>query len=193
MNYQEIINNHYSLVEASAGTGKTYTIEQLFLLLIKQGVKVNELVVITFTNKSTSELKHRLRAKLQSNKEDTLCQEALLNWSQNSISTIHSFCHSVLNDLPFETRGLVASSYGSFDYTDVVNAFIAEELFQKYKEESQWLELSSQKSLSDFHKNIIIILERCHSSDVFELDIDSGCTEKLHHLWSSLKIVITLL
>ena len=49
-----------NLIEASAGTGKTYTITGLFLrLLLEKKLSVNEILVVTFTESATEELKDR--------------------------------------------------------------------------------------------------------------------------------------
>ena len=54
-----------SLVEASAGTGKTWTIAALYLrLLLEQGFMPRQIVVSTFTNAAAAELAGRLRGKL---------------------------------------------------------------------------------------------------------------------------------
>lgn len=54
-----------SLVEASAGTGKTWTIGVLFLrLILEQGLSPRQIVVTTFTNAAAAELRERLRARL---------------------------------------------------------------------------------------------------------------------------------
>ncbi|TAN05591.1 MAG: hypothetical protein EPN38_10525 [Rhodanobacteraceae bacterium] len=52
-------------VEASAGTGKTFTIATLYLrLLLERGLKVDEIVVATFTRAAAAELSTRLRERL---------------------------------------------------------------------------------------------------------------------------------
>ena len=54
------------IIEANAGTGKTYTIEGMVLRLILEGnVKIENILVVTFTNKATAELKERIFEKLQ--------------------------------------------------------------------------------------------------------------------------------
>jgi exodeoxyribonuclease V beta subunit len=54
-----------SLVEASAGTGKTWTIAVLYLrLLLERGLGARQVVVTTFTEAAAQELKERLRARL---------------------------------------------------------------------------------------------------------------------------------
>ncbi|MEX0706122.1 MAG: UvrD-helicase domain-containing protein, partial [Nitriliruptoraceae bacterium] len=53
------------LLEASAGTGKTHTITTLVLRLIaEEDVRIDELVVVTFTRAAAAELRGRVRARL---------------------------------------------------------------------------------------------------------------------------------
>ena len=52
------------LIEASAGTGKTYTIANLYLRHIVEGRDVAEVLVVTFTVAATDELRGRIRARL---------------------------------------------------------------------------------------------------------------------------------
>lgn len=53
------------LIEASAGTGKTYTIVGLYLrALIQKQLEVSNLLVVTFTKAATAELKSRVRERL---------------------------------------------------------------------------------------------------------------------------------
>jgi exodeoxyribonuclease V beta subunit len=52
------------LIEASAGTGKTYTIANLYLRHIVAGREVGQVLVVTFTTAATDELRGRIRARL---------------------------------------------------------------------------------------------------------------------------------
>ncbi|MEO5812891.1 MAG: UvrD-helicase domain-containing protein [Rhodanobacter sp.] len=55
-----------SLIEASAGTGKTWTIAVLYLrLLLERELSPRQIVVTTFTDAAAQELHERLRSKLQ--------------------------------------------------------------------------------------------------------------------------------
>ena len=55
------------LIEASAGTGKTYTITSLFLRLIleRPDMDVRRILVVTFTEAATGELRDRVRSRLR--------------------------------------------------------------------------------------------------------------------------------
>ena len=52
------------LIEASAGTGKTYTIAGLYIRLICEGYAVEQILVVTFTEAAAAELKIRIRQRL---------------------------------------------------------------------------------------------------------------------------------
>jgi exodeoxyribonuclease V beta subunit len=61
----ELAGHGRSLVEASAGTGKTWTISALYLrLLLEQQLSPRRIIVSTFTNATAAELGERLRGKL---------------------------------------------------------------------------------------------------------------------------------
>ncbi len=54
-----------NLIEASAGTGKTWNICGLYLrLLLERDLEVQEILVVTFTNAATAELRERVRSRI---------------------------------------------------------------------------------------------------------------------------------
>ncbi len=122
-----------NLIEASAGTGKTYSIAILVLrLVVEQNVSVNKILMVTFTNAAVAELKERIRKVLKeaynysvhkkiNDKSiksiidysasqignDTLQQrlkDAVLLIDELEIMTIHGFCQQTLNEFAFETN-----------------------------------------------------------------------------------------
>jgi exodeoxyribonuclease V beta subunit len=108
-------------IEASAGTGKTYSITLLWLrLIVERNLRVDEILVTTFTNAATAELKDRLLASLrraitaanghaddspeakivaQSTDKDlaSRLESALSNFDLAPIYTIHGFCQSMIS------------------------------------------------------------------------------------------------
>ncbi|HET7314508.1 exodeoxyribonuclease V subunit beta [Salinisphaera sp.] len=53
------------LIEASAGTGKTFSLAGLYLrLIVEQRASVRDILVMTFTRAATQELRERIRARL---------------------------------------------------------------------------------------------------------------------------------
>ena len=59
---QEIVNSNEPriIVEAGAGTGKTYTLTERVKRLLLDGVEPSNMVIITFTRMAAEELKERL-------------------------------------------------------------------------------------------------------------------------------------
>lgn len=53
------------LIEASAGTGKTFTLATLFTrLVVEQGLRIGQILAVTFTDAATQELRKRIRERL---------------------------------------------------------------------------------------------------------------------------------
>jgi len=119
-----------TLVEASAGTGKTYAIAGLYLrLVVETGIPVPAILVVTYTRAATEELRGRIRQRLVDLRQclqhaksdepllrellarlddDTLREQArrrleaaLLAFDEAAIYTIHGFCQRVLADTAF--------------------------------------------------------------------------------------------
>ena len=121
-------SERHHLIEASAGTGKTYTIEHLVIELILQGVPMPKILVVTFTEKATGELKRRIRGLLhkltlfteesEAPTDLNTCwrldetakhrlETALLEIDEASIDTIHAYCNRILNEFAFENGRLL--------------------------------------------------------------------------------------
>lgn len=83
------------LVSAGAGSGKTaIIIERLFQLFLQKDVKIDEVLLITFTNNAASELKDRLYKKLVSNEKT---KELASKIDACEISTFDSFALRIVN------------------------------------------------------------------------------------------------
>jgi len=116
------------LLEASAGTGKTYTLVGILLRLLLEGTidRVDRALVVTFTVAAADELKNRLRKGLQTAiaacegrptndpffaglahhgaRGVRVLRDALDQFDQVAIATIHGFCKRVLDEAAFESR-----------------------------------------------------------------------------------------
>ncbi|MCC6773763.1 MAG: UvrD-helicase domain-containing protein [Gemmatimonadaceae bacterium] len=122
-----------TLVEASAGTGKTFAITRLVLrLLLERRVEsLSRILVVTFTEKATQELVTRIRSVLRLAEQvwsdtppplsDTtadlfalrathgpagrqVVQDALAALDDLAVSTIHGFCQRILSESALESR-----------------------------------------------------------------------------------------
>ena len=60
-----------AVIEASAGTGKTFALIELVLeLMLEEEIPLKSILLVTFTEKATKELKFRLRNKIRKLLED---------------------------------------------------------------------------------------------------------------------------
>lgn len=100
------VRNKNILVSASAGSGKTgVLIQRLVELVTKDGVQLNEILAMTFTNAAAAEMKKRLSseitqliAKSSDEKERNYLNSQLTQLTTAHISTIHSFCLSIIQN-----------------------------------------------------------------------------------------------
>lgn len=122
--------NGRSLIEASAGTGKTWTLTALYArLLLERELSVGQILVVTYTTAATAELRERIRARLAEllalyeggSSTDAFLVElhrrypgeaarrrlllAVHGFDEAAIFTIHGFCQRALQDSAFEAGG----------------------------------------------------------------------------------------
>ncbi len=167
MNHQTEIFNAFetqlktgaNLIEASAGTGKTFAIAMLVVrLLVEKNISIAEIIVTTFTKAATAELKERIRSRIQEalllakNKpelvEDQLLKDwfyrldgalqnqaregltlALLEIDHAAVFTIHGFCQRMLVEFALETNQLF-----NLELTENINNLfeqVAEDFWRK--------------------------------------------------------------
>ncbi len=144
-----------NLIEASAGTGKTYTIAGLYLrLVLEKGLYPENILVVTFTQAATNELRERIRRRLEEaralvaasapgSEMETIVQRAggkkiclhrlemaLALMDQAAIFTIHGFCQRVLQEFAFESGTLFDTELVT-DQSAIV-AEIAEDFWRRH-------------------------------------------------------------
>jgi len=120
-----------TLIEASAGTGKTFTIAGLILrLVLEEGIGIGQILAVTYTVAATEELRDRVRRRLRDALADLRRGEsddetvrkflkgdsvkkgiaaldvAVQNFDEAQIFTIHGFCQRVLRENAFESGAL---------------------------------------------------------------------------------------
>jgi ATP-dependent helicase/nuclease subunit A len=90
---------HGCFVEASAGTGKTYTLVSEIATAIENRVPVDRIAAVTFTHAAAGSMKVRVRQELERRKNQG---QALRSLDRAFIGTIHSFCAHLLRQRPVE-------------------------------------------------------------------------------------------
>ncbi|MBP1719329.1 MAG: UvrD/REP helicase, partial [Deltaproteobacteria bacterium] len=98
-------------VEAGAGTGKTtLLVDRIISLIRSRRATLEQIIAITFTEKAAGELKVRLREEIEKaiprsrDAEGEALRQALGDLERAPISTIHSFCASLLRERPVEAK-----------------------------------------------------------------------------------------
>ncbi|MDT8311479.1 MAG: UvrD-helicase domain-containing protein, partial [Methylophaga sp.] len=150
-----------NLIEASAGTGKTYTLAGLYLrLILEQQLNIEQILVVTYTRAATQELRDRLRQKLSDARHELLKNPAehqadlkrlnlaIQSFDEAAIFTIHSFCQQVLKDFAFESGSRFEMELIGDDaqmLQDVTDDFWRREVVQADSEFSAYL-LSQKQS-----------------------------------------------
>jgi len=113
LNINTLPLNEKVLIEASAGTGKTYTIGLIVFRLLKELLPIEKIVLITFTEAATAELKkktaERIRGEYASSSSESLTLEqkanlldAIARIDEMPVFTIHGFCRRLLSEFDFE-------------------------------------------------------------------------------------------
>lgn len=132
-------------IEASAGTGKTYSLTQLVVLhVIHHDLRPDQLLLVTYTRAATAELRHKTRemcqralTALETGDRDTLkwlgaviddsalLERAKLNlgaflshYDEAVISTIHGFCQRILRQSGL--AGGASSNFSVVESTDEI-------------------------------------------------------------------------
>ncbi|HUI91977.1 MAG TPA: UvrD-helicase domain-containing protein [Chitinivibrionales bacterium] len=175
--FRDIDLDKHGLVEASAGTGKTYTIERLVLrLLAEKNVLLENILVVTFTEAAAMELRSRMRALLGqacagrgvdgfyiSAKQMAWLSGELLAFDRANIFTIHGFCNRVLSRWPLETG--LARGGEIVDEQSLANALVAEEMRGVWPEWDGRLEGALTKEIGEagiekFRAAVVAVAQR---------------------------------
>ena len=203
------------LLEASAGTGKTYTLTLLYLrLIVEQGLSVDEILVVTFTRAATDELRTRIRSRLREaldyftfgNQEDqqladfleniqraTASQrlrDALVRMDEAAIFTIHSFCQRILLDNAFETGAPFTPEFLETEQPvqlQIVEDFWRNHFYSATREMAGWVNQnwSSPEQLLAELKNSLSLPQAVVVPQVTETEL-AGLAADSHSLWDDI-------
>lgn len=165
-------------LEASAGTGKTFTIEHLVIrFLLESDVTLGQILVVTFTRAACRELKMRIYSNLKKVlqnprafeylKQLTLEQKekleiALLTFEEASIFTIHGFCQKMLQAFAFEIGlGFQLEEWTKEEEKKKLIAFFRQKIeLDQIEENRAQVGLLFKKYRHDFDKILEEILKR---------------------------------
>ena len=86
------------LINASAGSGKTYSLTARIVDYLKSGLAPEALIATTFTNRAAGELRERIRAQLLHNQQMTEANRIY----DGFIGTVNSICARLLQEYALE-------------------------------------------------------------------------------------------
>ena len=131
------------IVSAGAGSGKTAVLSERVVRKIKDGVHINELLILTFTNNAAKEMKERIRKRL---KEEGLTEELKLIDSAY-ITTFDSYALSILRRYHYKLNVSKDLKIVDSDLIDYKKEEYLDEIFEEYYESNNELFL---KLINDF-------------------------------------------
>jgi len=173
------------LLEASAGTGKTFAIEHITARLILEGILINEILIVTFTNLATNELKERILSNLKKcyhflkekkreaafeylhkyfvssevlGKATIDIQNAISFFDDAQIFTIHGFCKRSLQEFSFEAN----LTFSSASLEGFSNKVILRDKIKKIFLNPEFKQLFFSSSFHFFlkNKNIDLLVDK---------------------------------
>lgn len=182
-----INQNQAYVIEASAGTGKTWTIERLFIKALLESkynnnnipIGIENILVVTFTNDATNELKQRIQEQIHSviNQIIILHNKPTPNDSANIFNNyLKSRAEFYLSDITILTR-----AYQNFDMASIytIHGF-CNKIIQDYQFECQ---VNTEFSLVESKSDIIEQLVR----DFIRIEIINKTTHNLNNVINNLE------
>ena len=150
------------IVSAGAGSGKTAVLTERVLEKLKDGIKINELLILTFTNAAAGEMKERIRAKINN---ETSLQDNLGLLESAYITTFDSYTLSLVkkyNDILNVSSNLQIID-GSI--ISILKEEFMEEVFQElYEEENlefqNFLDIFTIKNDKSIKASLLKIYEK---------------------------------
>lgn len=197
-------------LEASAGTGKTFSIEHVVARLLiekedQDALDLENILVVTFTKAAARELRARIRQNLEAlleqmedgssssyaqgvvNKESCIqrVQSALYNFDKAQIFTIHGFCQRMLVEFSIEAGIQVKNSdIDQFEGKKIIKDVIRD--FFKYEVSSEEFGTSQISILLNTYRDVEQLFE-----DIFK-NISDECSAgaSFSHLYESCRVKV---
>ncbi|MGL5381296.1 UvrD-helicase domain-containing protein, partial [Clostridium sp.] len=183
------------LISASAGTGKTFSIvSRIMYLLYKSNYDKyflkDEILLITFTNEATNEMKSRLIKclenyyKLTKDKKYLECANEVVN---SKIATIHSFSIDLIrsNSEVLDLANNFEMVSGIYDIRNIIYIQLEKKIgdYEKYLQKHKIKMKTLKDEILKFYKAIL-----AKNIDLLDLDNNWGIVEEEHIDFSNMLI-----
>lgn len=140
------------IVSAGAGSGKTAVLSERVLRKLKDGVFINQLLILTFTNEAANEMKERIRKKIQ---QDSTLSSQLDLIDSAYITTFDSFSLSMVKKYHYLLNVSKNISIIDSSIINIKKREFIDEIFDRLyeKEDDKFLKLITDFCVKD-DKNI---------------------------------------
>lgn len=171
------------LINASAGSGKTYSLTYRVVELIKNGIDPEALMVTTFTNKAAAELRSRIRSELLKNKQSDEANRI----NDGFIGTVNSICGYLLKEYALEAGLSPAIEVMPEEDSASIFKISIDRIIGKYAAQiepvAKRMELDGRKNDKDWRDDVKRIVDLARSNGISAKDLQQ-CSEDS---WQTLK------
>ncbi|MFH1662132.1 MAG: 3'-5' exonuclease [Candidatus Falkowbacteria bacterium] len=165
---KEIINSVKGayLVSAPVGTGKTTVLTERVFKALEQGIKPEEILCLTFTNRAAEEMRERIKKRINKKEE----------FDKITIKTFHGFCAYFIKTEAKEIG--INSDFCIFDDDDQVETM--KEILKDYPhiiDQDKNIRGQILKLVDELYKYRLNKVEREIGCDVLEIKLDKDLEE----------------
>ena len=159
------------IVSAGAGSGKTAVLTERVITHLKEGVSIDRLLILTFTNAAAAEMKDRIRKKIKENENlldnlDKLDNAYITTFDAYALSLVKKYSHilNIQKDIKIADNTFI----------DIKKEEILNQIFEKnYKQENKlFLKLINDFSLKDdkeIFQNLLTLYNKINN--IFDKEI----------------------
>lgn len=139
----EVINelNGIYIVDAGAGTGKTYTITQRYLNILNNGISPDNILLVTFTRNAATHMKEKVISKAKHEIKADVLEAPILNFD--------SFCFKIISKYGLNAPKILGIEDNLSGFKLITQSVIQRRVFNKFF--NQFLE-----KYEDTYKEILV-------------------------------------
>lgn len=160
----EVINNidGIYIVDAGAGTGKTYTITKRYLEILNRGVNPQDILLITFTRNAAINMKEKVISKADPKQQTQIIEAPILNFD--------SFCFKIVSKYGLNAPKILGINDNLSSYKLVTQVVIQRKIFNKFF--NQFLEKNEEKYKKTLvtifnHQDVFYLIEQMLSKGIY--------------------------
>ncbi len=156
--------NGIYIVDAGAGTGKTYTITQRYLEILNNNVSPKDIILLTFTKNAAINMKERVISKINPEKANEIIDAAIQNFD--------SFCFKIVSKYGLNAPKLIGIEENLSGYKLISESVIQKKFFNKFFK--QFLEENEEK----YQKLLVSIPKHLEILSLIETLLSKGIYPK---------------